>query len=46
MLNTGDFQEIIDFQVDFDKNSKRFLSAWRKDESEMTFNDCMSPQED
>lgn len=37
LLNAGDFSSIDDFQVDIED----FFSDWEKEESELTFNDCM-----
>lgn len=44
-LNTGDFQSVDDFEVDFDREGRRWYSPWKSDESELTYNDCMFPGE-
>ena len=41
--HAGDFQAIIDFQVDFD-NPAPFKSEWAEDKSESVYFDCVDPQ--
>lgn len=41
ILNSGDFQSIIDFRADLVDGKNDFVSDWSDEESEFTYNDCM-----
>ena len=40
-LHTGDFSSVDDYRADIGD----FLQDWENPESELTFNDCMYPEE-
>lgn len=46
-LNSGDFQNVIDFRADLElPDGTNFTSEWESEESESHFSDCMFPQEE
>jgi hypothetical protein len=44
--HTGDFQSIEDFEADVEDGEETRDFPWSKEESELTFHDCMYPAED
>lgn len=44
-LHSGDFQSIDDFYADIETDSGTLIIPWANEESELTFNDCMYPEE-
>jgi hypothetical protein len=47
-LNSGDFQEIIDFRADIYDHSTGhdIVFEWSLEDSDMIYSDCMYPSED
>jgi hypothetical protein len=43
--NAGDFQQVEDFEADLEDGDTSVLIPWADEESEMTYNDCMYPDD-
>lgn len=46
MLNSGDFQDIIDFRASLEVGPATVEIPWAKEESALTFNDCLYGSEE
>jgi hypothetical protein len=44
--NSGDFQSIDDFCASISIGKRNYEFPWANEESELTYNDCMFPNED
>jgi hypothetical protein len=42
--HAGDFQEVTDFRASIEDGETTIDIDWAKEESELTFNDCMFPE--
>lgn len=45
-MHMGDFSQIIDFRADFTIGDQNIVHEWESEESECTYGDCMSPDDE
>lgn len=45
MLNSGDFQNVQDFNASLEVDDETIEIPWEHEESEFTYSDCMYPSE-
>jgi hypothetical protein len=44
--NSGDFQNVTDFSASIEDGDTTVDIPWKDEDSELTYNDCMFPEED
>jgi hypothetical protein len=45
-MNAGDFQGVTDFYASIEDGNKSIDLPWADEDSELTFNDCMFPEDE